>query len=171
MSAPRPRVRRGELAMSLGVLALGGVAGKAALALPGAGGYAGVGPDVVPEAVALGLLALGAWLLYEALAGGWRQPVADDPAERGEHAFVPSAFGWVAAGLVAQMALIRDGGFPIAAAVLFACAARGFGSRRWARDAAIGLALGIAVFLFFVRLLNVNLPAGWLMPVLGTAGL
>ena len=31
------------------------------------------------------------------------------------------------------------------------------------------LAIGVLVFLFFVRFLNVNLPAGWL-PVLGAAG-
>ena len=33
------------------------------------------------------------------------------------------------------------------------------------------LVLGVVVFLFFVRFLNVNLPAGWLQPLLGTAGL
>jgi putative tricarboxylic transport membrane protein len=69
------------------------------------------------------------------------------------------------------MALIHNGGFAIAAMVLYALVARGFGSERWARDLAIGLALGIAVYLFFVRFLNVNLPAGWLQPLLGTAGL
>ena len=31
--------------------------------------------------------------------------------------------------------------------------------------------VGLAVFLFFVRFLNVGLPAGWLKPVLGTAGI
>jgi hypothetical protein len=49
--------------------------------------------------------------------------------------------------------------------------ARGFGSVRLARDLGIGLVLGLAVFLFFVKFLNVNLPAGWLRPILGTAGL
>jgi hypothetical protein len=49
--------------------------------------------------------------------------------------------------------------------------ARGFGSRRWARDAALGFALSLAVFVFFVKLLNVNLPAGWLRPLLGSAGI
>jgi len=29
---------------------------------------------------------------------------------------------------------------------------------------------GVLVFLFFVRFLNVGLPAGWLQPILGTAG-
>ena len=95
----------------------------------------------------------------------------DDPEARGDHAFVPSAFLWVVAGLLAQMVLIHTAGFPLAAMALFVCVARGFGSTRWLRDAAVGLAIGILVFLFFVRFLNVNLPAGWLLPVLGTAGL
>jgi putative tricarboxylic transport membrane protein len=69
------------------------------------------------------------------------------------------------------MALIHSAGFVLAAAVLFACVARGFGSLRWLRDRAIGLLLGLGVFLFFVRFLNVNLPAGWLQPILGGAGL
>ena len=69
------------------------------------------------------------------------------------------------------MALINTAGFVLAAAVLFACVARGFGSGRWLRDSAIGLLLGLGVFLFFVRFLNVNLPAGWLRPILGGAGL
>ena len=39
------------------------------------------------------------------------------------------------------------------------------------RDVAIGLVLSLAIYLFFVKLLNVNLPAGWLAPVLGGAGI
>ena len=35
---------------------------------------------------------------------------------------------------------------------------------------AIGLLLCLLVFLFFVKFLNVGLPAGWLAPILGTAG-
>jgi putative tricarboxylic transport membrane protein len=69
------------------------------------------------------------------------------------------------------MALVHTAGFVIAAAALFACVARGFGSARWLRDLAIGLVLGLLVFLFFVRFLNVNLPAGWLKPILGGAGI
>ena len=55
--------------------------------------------------------------------------------------------------------------------MLFACVARGFGSTRVARDLALGLVLSLGVFLFFVKLLNVNLPAGWLAPLLGSAGI
>jgi putative tricarboxylic transport membrane protein len=55
----------------------------------------------------------------------------------------------------------------LAGAVLFACVARGFGSARTLRDAAIGIALALGVFLFFVRVLNVSLPGGWLKPLAG----
>jgi putative tricarboxylic transport membrane protein len=171
---PAPASRRGaliDLLLSLGVVALGAVAAAVAFSLPSAGGYARIGPNAMPVAVSVGLIALGGVLLYECLTGGWRNRTPDDPAERGEHAFLWPAFGWVSAGLFAQMALIHTAGFVIAAAVLFACVARGFGSARWLRDAAGGLLLGVAVFLFFVRFLNVNLPAGWLQPLLGSAGL
>jgi putative tricarboxylic transport membrane protein len=160
-----------EIALSLGVLALGaGVAGLTAT-LPSEGGYAGIGPNFVPAIVGAGLLLLGAWLGYEALTGGWRGAPPEDARSRGEHDFDGAAFGWITAALAAHMALIGSAGFVVAVAALFAGVARGFGSRRIARDVALGLALSLAVYLFFVKLLNVNLPAGWLAPVLGGAGI
>ncbi len=169
--AAAPGRSRAELVLSLGVLALGLGATAVAFSLPEGGGYARIGPNFVPRVVAGGLILLGIWLLAEYSTGGWREAVPDDPAARGEHAFVWPAFAWVGAGLLLQMALIHSAGFVLAAMVLFACVARGFGSTRIARDLAVGLVLGLAVFLFFVRFLNVNLPAGWLLPILGGAGL
>lgn len=162
---------RAQWALSAAVAVLGIAAASIAFGLPTMGGYSRVGPNVMPIAVSVGLIVLGVWLLAEAATGGWRAPVPDDPAARGEHPFVASAFGWVSAGLAAQMVLIHTAGFVIAAAALFACVARGFGSARWLRDATAGLVIGLAVFFFFVRFLNVNLPAGWLYPILGGAGL
>jgi putative tricarboxylic transport membrane protein len=170
MPSARQRARA-ELALSLGVLALGIAAAIVAWRLPEAGGYARIGPNFVPKLVAGGLILLGVWLLVERFTGGWRSPVPDDAAERGEHPFLPCAFAWVSAGLLAQMALINTAGFVVAAAALFVCVARGFGSERWLRDLAAGLAIGVAVFAFFVHFLNVNLPAGWLKPLLGAAGI
>ena len=69
------------------------------------------------------------------------------------------------------MALIGTAGFVLAGTALFACIARGFGSTRIARDAAIGVVLSLGVYMFFVKLLNVGLPAGWLSPILGGAGI
>ena len=154
-----------EIALSLGVLALGiGVAAVTAT-LSSEGGYAGIGPNFIPGVVAAGIILLGLWLGYEAFFGGWRN--------RGEQTevFAASPFFWISAGLFAHMALIGWAGFVIAGTALFACVARGFGSRRLVRDLSIGIVLALGVFLFFVKLLNVNLPAGWLSPLLGGAGI
>ena len=160
-----------EVALSLGVLALGIGAAATTAMLPGEGGYAKIGPNFMPAVVSLGLLACGAWLLFDALRGGWRDRPPDDAALRGEHPYHAPGFLWITAGLAAQMVLIGTAGFVLAGAVLFAAVARGFGSRRWLRDGARGLVMATLVFLFFVRVLNVNLPAGWLKPLLGAAGI
>ena len=169
VAAGRPGARA-ELALSAGVLALGIAAAVIAFRLPEVAGYARIGPNFVPRFVAGGLVVCGLWLLAEALTGGWRAAVPESPAERGDHAARPRAFGWVTAGLFAQMALIHNAGFVLAAGALFACVARGFGSTRPLRDIGGGLVLGGAVFLFFVNFLNVGLPAGWMRPLLGADG-
>ena len=160
-----------ELVLSLAILSLGIAVAIGTAGLSGAGGYARIGPNVAPAVIAGGLIVLGLWLLYEAVFGGWRNAVPDSPDARGEHDFSPSAFIWVSIGLIAQMLLIHRAGFVLAQATLFTCVARGFGSRRYPRDFAIGLALGLAVFLFFVKFLNVNLPPGWLAPIMRGAGI
>ncbi|MGQ0544983.1 MAG: tripartite tricarboxylate transporter TctB family protein [Betaproteobacteria bacterium] len=152
-----------ELALSAGVLALGAGAAVGTAQLPSEGGYAGVGPNFFPAVIAAGLLALGLWLAFEALTGRWRSQ--ETPA------FERAPFLWISAGLFAQMALVGPGGFVIAGSALFACVTRGFGSRRPARDLALGVVLTLGAFFFFTRFLNVSLPAGWLAPLLGGAGI
>ena len=169
MVAGRPGARA-EVVLSVGVLTLGVIAAVVAFGLPETSGYARIGPNFMPKFVAGGLVVCGLWLLAEALTGGWREAVPESPAERGDHPACWRAFAWVTAGLVAQMALIHSAGFVLAAGALFACVARGFGSTRPLRDVAGGLFLGVAVFLFFVKFLNVGLPAGWMRPLLGAAG-
>jgi putative tricarboxylic transport membrane protein len=165
------KAKPAELVLSLAVLLLGIAVAIGTAGLSGAGGYARIGPNVAPAVIAGGLILLGSWLLYEAVFGGWRNAVPDSPEARGEHDFSLSAFIWVSIGLIAQMLLIHRAGFVLAQATLFTCIARGFGSKRSPRDFAIGLALGLAVFLFFVKFLNVNLPPGWLAPILRGAGI
>lgn len=151
---------RAELLIALGVLAVGVAATVVAFALPEGGGYARVGPNAVPKAVALGLVLLACWLLAEVFTGGFRDRVPEDPAARGEHAFCWPAVGWVTAGLVAQMLLIGRAGFVLAAAVLFACVARGFGSRKLLRDAAIGFGLALISYVGFDRILGYKIGSG-----------
>lgn len=149
-------MRRAQAALSFGVLALGLAAALVTATLPSEGGYAGIGPNFIPAMVAAGLVALGLWLSYEAFTGGWRNM----PAHAAR--FMERPFAWVSAALLLHMGLIAWAGFVVAGTVLFATVARGFGSRRWARDIALGAVLAGAIYLFFVKLLNVSLPAGWM---------
>lgn len=165
------KAKLAELVLSLGVLGFGIALAIGTAGLSSAGGYARIGPNAAPAAVAAGLILLGIWLGYEALSGGWRDAPPDDPHARGEHPFHAGAFLWISAGLLSEVLLIHTAGFVLAQAVLFAAVARGFGSAKLLRDLAAGLTLAIAVFLFFVKFLNVNLPAGWLRPLLGAAGI
>ena len=160
-----------EAALSAGVLLLGIATAVGTALLPSLGGYARIGPNFMPGVTGAGLILLGVWLLYEVASGGWRNMPPQDAEARGEHAFNRGAFVWVSVGLFAHMALIQSGGFVLAGSALFACVARGFGSRRFARDFAIGFAIALAVFAFFVLLLTVSLPAGWLQPLFRLAGI
>jgi putative tricarboxylic transport membrane protein len=151
--------RSSQLLVSGGVLAAGLALAAGTYFLPEAAGYAQVGPRLFPALIAAGLIVVGALLLKEAYGAGFRNP-PDDP--RG--AFDALAFGWIAAGIVTHMVLISSIGFILASTLLFICAARGFGSRSLLRDAVIGLAISVVVFVIFTRGLTLQLPWGRWMP-------
>ena len=157
------RAPRGQLALAAGVVAVGAFVLWGSMSLATSGGYAQVGPGVVPRIVGAGILLLGALLLREVLTGGLRG--VDEEAE----AAMPMdwlAFGWVTAGIILYGLLIEHAGFVIASALLFTLVARGFYSRRWLLDAAVGIVLAVVVFAIFNYGLGLTLPAGVLKAVL-----
>lgn len=102
---------------------------------------------------------MGLLLSYQACTGGLRELAAsgddsDDSAQPGGRL----GAAWVTAGLVAIAVLINLIGFVLAAGLLFACSARGFGSRRPLRDLAIGIALTLPIYWLFSAGLGVALP-------------
>lgn len=111
----------------------------------------GVGPTAMPYVVGAGLFMLGLAHLIVAFRDGIPKPEAADNG----------AILWIVGGLAGLLACIAlGGGFILAMAIVFACTARGFGRRALAADAAIGLVLGVAIFLMFSRLLTLTLPSG-----------
>ena len=66
----------------------------------------------------------------------------------------------VAFGLVSFVALLNLAGFVAAGTILFACTASAFGSRRWLRDAVLGLLLCSTVYVTFTYGLGTPLPPG-----------
>lgn len=115
------------------------------------------GASVFPAIVGAGLLVIGLALALEtrrARARGETSPVAASvPGNR-------RGLVWLAAGAVASLATLESAGFVVSSTILFWFTARGFGSARWLRDLAIGLALALAAYSVFTRGLSLSLPAG-----------
>lgn len=149
--------RRGasaELAAGLAVVLLAGIVLWRAGEIPVSPLYAQVGPKLVPYLVGSGMLLLGLALSGLALAGIWRAPTDDaGPIDL-------RALAWLAAGMALNAALIGPLGFIVASTAMFACVARGFGSRRWPRDLAIGFAISVVAYICFDRLLGIDINAG-----------
>jgi putative tricarboxylic transport membrane protein len=111
----------------------------------------GVGPKAMPFVVAGGLALLALGNLVMALRG-------ELPARESAD---PKALALILSGQIALIALIGlGGGFIAATAVLFATTSAAFGRRAFLTDLAIGVALGVAIFLMFDKLLTLSLPAG-----------
>jgi putative tricarboxylic transport membrane protein len=119
--------------------------------------YARIGPQTIPYAIAIGLAALGLWSAIEAFRDDFPQA---EPQE-----FAP--MGWIVAGLLIQLAIIRFAGFSIASGIMFGMVARGFGYRRLWIAIPAGIVISAFVWLLFARGLSLTLPAGPLEHVLG----
>lgn len=144
------RMDRAAAAIGIGLLALAGLIGWQAAALPPASGY-GLGPAAMMYVVAGGILLAGLGHLAAAVRSGLPDR---EPADW-------HAVAWIGGGLLAVIALVAfGGGFIPAMALLFAATARGFGRRRPAIDLVIGAVLGLAIYLLFTKLLTLSLPAG-----------
>ena len=157
------RAPAGQVGLAVGVLAIGAAVFGGSFFLPAGGGYAQVGPGVVPRVVGVAILLVGAFLLHEAFTGGFRD--VDEEAE----AKLPMdwrAFAWVSGGIIAYGLLIESLGFVLASTALFVMVARGFSSRRWMLNAVTGLILAAAVFAMFNYGLGLSLPPGVLKPLL-----
>ena len=154
--AARPR-HPGQVLVAIGVSLLGIALAYGTSTLPDVGGYAKVGPRLMPAIVSGGLILLGLVLLKEALTAGFRD--VDEAA----HVGTPTdwrAFAWISGGLLLDGLLIVPAGFIIAGTALFVLAARGFGSAAWLRNGITGLVISVATYVFFTYGLGLALPRG-----------
>lgn len=145
--------RRGEVGVSLGLVAVALLAIWQTTVIPVSPIYARVGPTLFPWIASIGLLVLAVLLLAQALRGGFTDVEPQLSMDWG-------SLGWVVAGLAANLALIGTLGFVFAAVATFVCVARGFGSAAPLRDGLVGAVVSLAAYLGFDRLLGVNIGAG-----------
>ncbi|MCO8312972.1 tripartite tricarboxylate transporter TctB family protein [Pseudomonas mandelii] len=155
--AGRWRVMPAQLAIGLGVVAISAVLAFGASRFPAEMGFVIMAAYVYPYAVAAFLGVVGLLMCYQALTGGFRNLADNHETTQAEPGGKVGAT-WVTAGLVGVALLITYIGFVLAASLLFACSARGFGSRSPLRDLAIGIALTLPIYWLFTAGLGVSLP-------------
>ncbi|EJM48307.1 tripartite tricarboxylate transporter TctB family protein [Pseudomonas sp. GM48] len=143
-----------QLAVGIGLIAISVVLAIGAHRFPPEMGFVILPAYVYPYVVAAFLGAVGLLLGYQAISGGFRELENDTATVPGGTA----GAAWVTAGLVGVAVLINLTGFVLAAGLLFACSARGFGSRHPVRDLAIGIALTLPIYWLFNAGLGVSLP-------------
>lgn len=147
-----------QLAIGIGLIALSAVLAYGAWQFPPEMGFVILPAYVYPYALAAFVGGVGLLLCYQAVTGGFRELADHDEESAKALPGGKAGAAWVTAGLVAVAVLIDVIGFVLAAALLFACAARGFGSRRPVRDLAIGMALTLPIYWLFNAGLGVSLP-------------
>lgn len=143
-----------QLAIGLGLIVLCVVLAVGAYRFPPEMGFVILPAYVYPYLVAGFIGGVGVLLSYQALTGGFRELDADSGTNPGGKA----GAAWVTGGLLGVAVLINVIGFVLAAGLLFACSARGFGSRHPLRDLAIGIALTLPIYWLFNAGLGVSLP-------------
>jgi putative tricarboxylic transport membrane protein len=101
-ASPQPSATWPQTLVGAGVLLTGLALAFGAIGISSEAGYGGVGPNFLPWLVSVVLVLCGAWILWEARTGGFRELDAPTGAE---HAYWPG-FVWVSAGLLLNAALI-----------------------------------------------------------------
>lgn len=155
-----------------GVLITGLALGFGALSISSEAGYGGVGPNFLPWMVSIMLTLCGAWIIWEARNGGYRELDAPSGAEHANW----TGFIWVSAGLLLNAALITTIGFIFSCTLCYVLAVQGLrratgaptasSPRNWVMDIITGLLISAPVFWAFTQFLAINLPGltstGWL---------
>ena len=78
--------RAAQTAVGAGVLVVGGLLAAGAVGISGEAGYGGVGPNFLPWVVSGFLMVCGAFLLWEASSGGYREMDEPEGAAKGHWA-------------------------------------------------------------------------------------
>ena len=122
-----------------------------------------VGPEVMPIGILLLLIGNAVALFVQAVYGKGRMvPPATEAGASAPEPWLKKyrAVLLVLAGLLLYGFILVPVGFILSTAFLIIYEARLLQPGKWMRNAAVGFGMGAGVYLIFVKLLNVMLPAG-----------
>ena len=157
--------------IGVGALLLAVMLAVGAIPIRSGAGYAGIGPNFLPWAMAVALGLCGILLIRDARRGGWRKMEPPSGAARGDW----RALAWVSAGVLVNASLVTTLGFVLSCALCFTLAVRGLrgsegrpagGWRQTGTDFVTGMLIAGPTFWLFTKMLGINLPGltgtGWL---------
>jgi len=158
--------------VGVGVLLVGLLLAFGAIGISSEAGYGGVGPNFLPWVVSIALTICGAWIIWEARSGGFREMDASGDWPKPDW----TGFVWVSAGLLLNAALITAIGFILSCTLCYLLAVQGLrraagqsmanSPRTWIMDVVTGLLISAPVYWAFTKFLAINLPGltntGWL---------
>jgi putative tricarboxylic transport membrane protein len=147
--------RWAPVALSVGLLLLGGVLLWQALIVPGEVSDAS-GPKFMPVVVAVLWLVLSAAYALTHVRNAIRGEASDD-VTKFDH--IPQV-GMVMAILVAYAYILQPVGYLLATTALVWATSRVMGSRSWLRDLIVAIGLTVVVYFVFSRALGIYLPPG-----------
>jgi putative tricarboxylic transport membrane protein len=170
-SSPPPALWPQTL-VGVGVLLTGLGLAYGAIGISSEAGYGGVGPNFLPWLVAVALTVCGAWIVWEARTGGFRE--MEEPSGAVQPYW--TGFVWVSAGLLLNAALITSIGFILSCTLCYVLAVQGLrrangqaianSPRAWGIDIITGILISAPVFWAFTQFLAINLPGlsstGWI---------
>jgi putative tricarboxylic transport membrane protein len=162
------RDRRGWSELLVPVLLVG--AGAAVLVdasglEEGLGRSGPVGPQAIPYAIGVAMIAGALWLAVDILRGGRGEQESGEDVDL-SHGSDWRTLGILLAALLVNVVLIERAGWPVTGAVLFFGCAYALGSRRVVRDVVLAFALSIGSWYLFVLGLDIDLPVGLLDGIL-----
>ena len=149
---------------ALAVIGLGLLALYGATLVGSGAGYVAVSPSVMPVVLGAGLVVLGVLLFLRATVRPDLDLARHVAAEAAQTDWRTTALVLVA--LVAYSLTMGPLGYVLATTWFIPTVARILGSVRPARDVAIGVVLGLVVYVGFTQFLGVRLPGGLLEPIL-----
>jgi putative tricarboxylic transport membrane protein len=153
------RISRGEFALSLGLLALGGAVVLDGIGQPEAKSASGIGPGFFPLVVGSLLIVASLMLTVQVLRGKRGEP---EDAEGDVDTSRLRTWQLLVTGgaIIGFMVTLDILGYIPAAAITFWLIAFAMGSVQHVRSAMIAILLAVGIYLLFTQLLRIDLPAG-----------
>ena len=162
--ASSTRTLLGLRIVALTVIILGGIILTQVSQIGTGAGFIVVGPRIFPLVVGVGFLTLGLFFLFRTTFLPDKDLIEEATAEEATTDWSTTALTLLS--LIVYASLLHPLGYTLATALFFPVVARILGSSRLWRNIIIGLALGLAIYLIFTRVLGVRLPAGLLAGIL-----